>query len=121
MAKGNGGALWLMRSYNFVNGKDPEIDVFRTLYQKQHIKETDLAVLAGLSVSTVKNMFGGKTRRPHHSTFGKMATAMGKKYALMDDRKPDYENEIPIARQERREYYAMLRKKKERAEQRKSK
>jgi hypothetical protein len=57
MAKG-----WLTRSYNFID-KDPEIDNFRTLWQKDRIKENDLAVLAGLSPSTVRNMFG-KTRRP---------------------------------------------------------
>ena len=34
--------------------KDPECDRFRTMYQKERIKETDLAVLAGLSASTVK-------------------------------------------------------------------
>lgn len=64
MAKGNGGTMWLRRSYNFID-KDPEIDKFRTIYQKEHIKENDLAVLAGLSASTVKNMFGGETKGPN--------------------------------------------------------
>ena len=56
MAEGNGSTMWLTRSYNMID-KDPECDRFRTMYQKERIKETDLAVLAGLSVSTVKNMF----------------------------------------------------------------
>jgi len=59
---------WLTRSYNFID-KDPEIDNFRTLWQKDRIKENVLAVLAGLSPSTVRNMFGGETRRPQHATF----------------------------------------------------
>jgi transcriptional regulator with XRE-family HTH domain len=82
---------WLTRSYNFID-KDPEIDNFRTLWQKDRIKENDLAVLAGLSPSTVRNMFGGETRRPQHATFAKMAGAMGYSYALARDAKPDYEN-----------------------------
>lgn len=113
MAKGNGGMLWMHRSYNNVE-KDPECDVFRTLYQKQRIRESDLAVLAGLSLSTVKNMFGGKTRRPQHATFAKMAAAMGKRYGLTDDHDPDYANEIPKAREEYKAYKEALRKRRER-------
>jgi transcriptional regulator with XRE-family HTH domain len=109
---------WLTRSYNFIT-KDPEIDVFRTLYQKEHIKETDLAVLAGLSVSTVKNMFGGETRRPQHATFAKMAGAMGYSYGLKRDESPNYEAELPKAREEFKAYKEQLKKKRER-EQRKS-
>jgi transcriptional regulator with XRE-family HTH domain len=115
MAKTNGHATrtWISRSYNFID-KDPECDVFRTLYQKQRIKESDLAVLAGLAVTTVKNLFGGETRQPRHSTFAKMAGAMGKKYGLVDDHEVDYATEIPKAREERKEYRAAQRKKRER-------
>src|SRR5437588_194964 len=113
----NSGTLWLTRSYNFVD-KDPECDHFRTLYQKERIKEDDLAVLAGLAGSTVKNMFGGKTRRPQHATFAKMAGALGYKYSLVRDDKPDYESEIPKAREERKAYRALLAKKKRRAAKR---
>jgi transcriptional regulator with XRE-family HTH domain len=112
MAKGNG-SMWLKRSYNFVD-KDPECDVFRSLYQKEHIKESDLAVLAGLAASTVKNMFGGKTRKPQHATFAKMAGAMGYKYGLQRDDKPNYEREIPKAREEFRAHKEALRRKRER-------
>jgi transcriptional regulator with XRE-family HTH domain len=111
MAKGNG-RLWLTRSYNFVD-KDPECDVFRTMWQKERIKEADLAVLAGLSASTVKNMFGGKTRKPQHATFAKMAGAMGYKYGLQRDARPDYESELPKAREEFRAHREYLRKKRE--------
>ena len=110
MAKGT---LWLTRSYNFID-KDPEIDKFRTIYQKEHIKEADLAVLAGLGVSTVKNMFGGETRRPQHATFAKMAGAMGYEYGLQRENTPDYASELPKARDEFKAHKEALRKKRER-------
>src|SRR5262245_17705498 len=98
MAKGNGGILRLRWSYNQVD-KDPQIDVWRTIYQKEHIKEDDLAALAGLSTSTVKNMFGGKTRRPQFITYQKLASATGHKYVLHRDGPPDYATEIPKAKE----------------------
>jgi transcriptional regulator with XRE-family HTH domain len=101
---------WLTRSYNFID-KDPEIDNFRTIWQKERIKENDLAVLSGLSASTVKNMFGGETRRPQHATFAKMAGAMGYKYGLQRDDKPDYEAELPKAREEYKTHKQALAKK----------
>ena len=106
----NSGSLWLRRSYNFID-KDPEIDRFRTLWQKEHIKESDLAVLAGLASSTVANMFGGKTRRPMHATFAKMAGALGYKYGLVREETPDYEDEIPRAKQQRKAHLEALAKK----------
>jgi transcriptional regulator with XRE-family HTH domain len=109
MAKG-----WMTRSYNFID-KDPEIDVWRGLWQKERIKEADLAVLAGLSPSTVHNMFGGETRRPQHATFAKMAGAMGYKYAAVRDDTPDYQREIPKARDEYKAHKEALRKKREKA------
>ena len=118
MAKGNGGTLWLKRSYNMVD-KDPEIDKFRTIYQKEHIKESDLAVLAGLASSTVTNMFGGKTRKPQHATFAKMAGAMGYAYGLQREAPPDYQSEIPKARDEFKAHKAYLAKKRERDAKRK--
>jgi transcriptional regulator with XRE-family HTH domain len=98
---------WLTRSYNFID-KDPECDRFRTLYRQEHIKESDLAVLAGLAVTTVKNMFGGKTRRPQHATFAKMAGALGYKYDLVRDQAPNYEQEIPKAKAEYKQHKARL-------------
>jgi transcriptional regulator with XRE-family HTH domain len=105
---------WLTRSYNFID-KDPEIDKFRTIWQKEHIKEADLAVLSGLSNSTVRNMFGGETRRPQHATFAKMAGAMGYSYGLTrDSDAPNYEREIPKAIMERKEHRTQLAKKRRR-------
>ena len=105
---------WLTRSYNFLD-RDPEIDVFRTIWQKERIKEADLATLAGLSASTVRNMFGGETRRPQHATFAKMAGAMGYKYGLSRDTTPDYKNEVPKAREEFKAHKQALLRKRERA------
>jgi hypothetical protein len=118
MAKGNGSTSWLTRSYNFID-KDPEIDVWRGIYQKERVKEADLAVLAGLSVTTIKNMFGGKTRRPLHSTFGKLAGAMGYRYKAVRENEPDYENELPKAREQYKAHKEQLAKKRERAAKRK--
>lgn len=115
MAKTNGS--WLTRSYNFID-KDPECDVMRTLYQKQRIKESDLAILAGLSVTTVKRLFGGDTRRPMHTTFAKLAGAMGKRYAIVEVHAVNYAAEIPIARQQYREHKEALRKAREAEEKR---
>jgi len=111
---------WLTRSYNFID-KDPEIDKFRTIWQKEHIKESDLAMLSGLSVSTVKNMFGGETRRPQHATFAKMAGAMGYAYGLVRDDAPNYQEEIPKARAEYRAHKEQLAAKRDRAAKRRKK
>lgn len=105
MAKGS---LWLTRSYNCID-RDPEIDVFRTAWQDEGITLTQLAILAGLGNATVNNMLGNKpkkpTRRPQHTTFGKLAGAMGYGYALTrQGGKPNYEKEIPLAVMQRREY-----------------
>ena len=81
--------------------------------RKERLKETDLAVLAGLAGSTVKNMFGGKTRRPAHTTFSKMAGALGYKYDLVHEATPDYESEIPKAREEFKQYRAQKAKKRQ--------
>jgi transcriptional regulator with XRE-family HTH domain len=107
------GVLWMSRSYNCID-KNPEIDVFRTLYQRIHIKEDDLAAIAGLTTSTVSNMFGGKTRDPRHSTFAKLAGAMGKKYGLVDDHEINYAKEVPKAKEQRKLYRLTLARKRER-------
>ena len=111
---GNAGILWLSRSYNNVE-KDPEIDRFRTLWQKEHIKEDDLAALAGVATSTVKHMFGGKTRKALHSTFAKLAGAMDYEYTLQRAKPPNYDKEIPKAREQRKVYRATLAKRRESA------
>jgi len=112
--KGKGGTLWMHRSYNNVE-KNPDIDKFRTFFQKVHVKEDDLAAIAGLSTSTVKNMFGGKTRDPRSSTFQKMAKSLGCEYVLQETKPVNYEKEIPKAKEERKSYMVMLQTKREKA------
>lgn len=106
----NSGSTWLRRSYNFID-KDPEIDRFRTIRQRERIKDSELAVLAGLASSTVASMFGGQTRRPQHATFAKLAGAMGYEYGLTRKKEPDYEKELPKAREQRKEHRESQRKK----------
>lgn len=108
------GKLWPQRKFYFVT-RNPEIDVFQNLWAKEKIKETDLAVLAGVADATVKRMFGGQTRDPRHSTFVKLAVAMGHSYGLHRNVEPDYEKEVPKAREERKEYRAFLRAKRAKA------
>jgi transcriptional regulator with XRE-family HTH domain len=96
---------------------DPEIDRFQKLWQREKLeKESQLALLAGLSPNTVSNMFSGKTKRPQHATFGKMAHAMGYHYDLVRDQgaAPDYEKELPKARAEFKLYKSTLAKRKAR-------
>ena len=100
---------WMTRSMRLID-HDPEIDKFKTLWQKERLKEKDFAVLAGLSVQTVHKMFDNQTKRPQHLTFKKMATAMGYEYALTREAKPDYEAELPKARAEFKEHQEALRK-----------
>jgi hypothetical protein len=109
----NSGRLWLQRAYNSVD-HDPEIDRFQKLWQRENLGETDLAVLAGVGSATVRNMFGGKTRRPQHTTFAKIGAAMGYRYKLERAEAPDYEAEIPKARAEFKAYRETLAKKKPR-------
>jgi transcriptional regulator with XRE-family HTH domain len=109
----------MSRSYRLID-HDPEIDKFKTLWQKEHLKEKDFAVLAGLSPQTVKKMFGNETKRPQHLTFQKMATAMGYEYTLAREAPPDYDKEIPKAHADYKEHLAELKKKRERAAKRKN-
>lgn len=115
---------WSTRSYNFID-KDPEVDRFRTLFQKESRyglkRETDLATLAGVSPATVKNMFGGETRNPRHSTLAKLAGALGYKYGLQRELTPNYDVEIPKAQEQRREHFAWLERKREREQKRAAK
>ena len=110
---------WMSRSMRLID-HDPEIDKFKTLWQKEHLKEKDFAVLAGLSVQTVHKMFDSQTKRPQHLTFQKMATAMGYEYTLARETKPNYADELPKAREEWKEHQADLKKKRERAAKRKN-
>ena len=108
----NSRMVWATRVYNSVE-RDPEIDRAHEKFNKERIKESDLAMLAGLSPSTVANLLSrGKTRRPQHATFVKLWGAMGFRYDLVRDEKPDYEAAIPQARGEWKAYKETMAKKK---------
>lgn len=111
----NSGTLWLSRSYNNID-RDPECDRFRALWQKEKISESDLAVIAGCAKATVSRMFDGTTRRPLHATFAKLAGGMNFKYELTRQAPPNYIREVPKAREQYREYRAMLERKRRRQE-----
>lgn len=119
-APGHNSAMrWMGRIVNVID-RDPEITRIEALFDKEKIKETDLAVLAGLSASTVSNMFSkAKTRRPQHTSFTKMAGALGFKYELIREEKPNYADEIPKAREQFKDYRVFQAKKRERQEKRK--
>jgi hypothetical protein len=120
MANGTRGIIGLRWTKN-EQKRDPMIDVFRTLYQKQHLKEDDLAALAGCATGTVKKMMNNETMRPQNLTFQKLAAAMHHEYVLQPmngSGKIDYESEIVVAKEERKIYRMTMRKKRERAERR---
>jgi hypothetical protein len=98
---------WIKRAQRQID-HDPEIDRMKTLWRDEHLKESDFAILAGLSVQTVHKMFDGQTKRPQHLTYRKMATAMGYTYTLTRDLVPNYEIEVGKAREEFRDYRKAL-------------
>jgi len=63
-------------TYSF-REKDPIIDVLRTMKQSTEMKDSELANLSNVSVSTIRNWFGGRTRRPQFATVAAAAVAMG--------------------------------------------
>lgn len=111
----NSGIVWLTRSYNNIE-RDPECDRIRAFWQKEKISESDLAVIAGCSKTTVSRMFDGTTRRPLHATFAKLFGGMGYEYAPVRKAAPNYVREVPKAREQYREYRTMQEKRRRRQE-----
>jgi transcriptional regulator with XRE-family HTH domain len=102
-SNGNRGVLRMYRSYNNVT-KDPAIDMLRTAMRDEGIGEHEMATLSGVGESTIKNWFGGQTKRPQHITLAAAAKAMGYDWTLKHATKMNYEQEMPKAEkwQERR-------------------
>lgn len=69
-------ALNLYRSYNFVD-KDPVIDLMRDLVKGQRMGYAKLAHMSGVSESTLRNWFDGKTRRPQYATVAAVMGSLG--------------------------------------------
>jgi transcriptional regulator with XRE-family HTH domain len=90
------GRLRLYRSYNYVD-KDPAIDKLRTIVGDEKVSETNLAILSGVSRSTIDNWFNGKTRRPQHTTLAAAAAALGYDWELTHSKTIDFKAELPKA------------------------
>jgi len=82
MAKKNGGALKLYKSYTF-RDKDPAIDEFRTLVEKHFgrpVSNRELKQITedgGPSTGAMHSWFFGTTRRPQNPTLEAAGRAMG--------------------------------------------
>lgn len=69
-------SLRLVKSYNFTD-KDPAIDYLRPSFESDPATVNALAVRAGVSPSTVSNLFYGKTCKPQFATMVRIARAIG--------------------------------------------
>lgn len=63
-------------TYSFVD-KDPVIDVLRTMKRDTQMSDGEISERSNVSASTIKNWFGGKTKRPQFATVAAAANAMG--------------------------------------------
>jgi hypothetical protein len=97
--KGNG-SLRLYRSYNFVD-KDPIIDELRTIDEKEGLSYTQIHWLSGISVSTMRNWFDGKTKRPQNASIEAFARALGYRRKFEKTREVNFEREIAKAKEEK--------------------
>lgn len=76
MAKKANNGFVRYSTYNFVD-KDPVIDVLRTMKKDADMTDGEIAVASKVSRGTLKNWFGGKTKRPQFATVAAAAVAMG--------------------------------------------
>ena len=66
----------LYTSYLF-RDKDPVIDVMRGVVEDANMSYQDVRDESGVSKSTIRNWFHGKTRRPQFATVAAVAGACG--------------------------------------------
>lgn len=92
-AKSNG--IKIYPSYRHT-GQDPVVRLMKTLREGSSMSDKELRQRNGLSASTAKNWFSGKTRRPQHTTLAAYAGAFGKRFVLEDSNSTD-----PILRKKR--------------------
>ena len=74
--KGNGGSLKLYTSYNFVD-KDPVIDRTHRLVKREGMSYKEIHERSGVTVSTLRGWFEGKTKRPQWCTVMAVVHALG--------------------------------------------
>lgn len=68
--------LKLYKSYNFVD-KDPVIDLVRTTVEDSKLSYQKIHEDSGVSVTTLRNWFYKKTRRPQFCTVAAVVRACG--------------------------------------------
>jgi hypothetical protein len=69
-------ALTHYATYNFVD-KDPVIDELRTLIADEGVTYRFIETKSGVTTTTLRAWFGGKTRKPQHATICAVAGALG--------------------------------------------
>lgn len=70
------------KSYSFVD-KDPILDEIRTIVQDSGATYTYISATSGVSMGTLVNWFGGKTKRPQAASINAVARALGYKLAFV--------------------------------------
>jgi len=67
----------LYKSYVFID-KDPVIDIMRTMVQDSRKTFVQIERDSGVQTTTLRNWFGGQTRRPQFATVAAVARSLGK-------------------------------------------
>jgi DNA-binding phage protein len=68
-------------TYRF-RDKDPVIDMLRTRFQDGKYTYVGVAADSGVTESTLRNWFGGKTRKPQFATVQAVARAMAMNFKM---------------------------------------
>ena len=79
--------LGVYKSYNFVD-KDPIIDKVRTLIDRADVTLSYVEGRSGVTTQTMRNWFGGRTKRPQFATVNAVARCLGHELALVERAKP---------------------------------
>lgn len=70
------------KSYSFID-KDPAIDKIRTAINDSGKSYDWIADRSGVNVTTLRNWFGGTTKRPQFATLCAVARALGYDFKLV--------------------------------------
>jgi len=80
---------------------------------KASVTHNDEAAAAGLARQTVHRLRNGDTMYPKHETLARLARVHGYEFALVKTRDPNYDLELPRAREAYRDYQKYLRQQRE--------
>ena len=64
------------RTFRWID-KDPTIDAIRSVVQDEKLKEGVVSSISGVASATVKNWFGGATKKPQNATLTAVSSALG--------------------------------------------